>query len=156
MWFRWFVLLRLPISVVCLLGYAMALKAWNKLGMEGLGYLLIVFAYTSTRPVARIVALRVRNCRAEKTVLNLGRFAGSGVWHVQKRPASFYGRGGPKRPIFARISLTSSERGGRMPTYLCKKNPPMPLRSEQRVWRTPKEKKSASFWSKTRKTLGNL
>ena len=45
MWFRWFVLLRLSISVVCLLGYAMALKAWNKLGMEVLGYLLIVGAY---------------------------------------------------------------------------------------------------------------
>src|SRR5262245_37149184 len=45
MWVRWFVLLRLPISVVCLLGYAMTLKAWNKLGMEVFGYLLIVGAY---------------------------------------------------------------------------------------------------------------
>jgi len=31
MWFKVFVLLRMPISVGWLLGYAMALKAWNKL-----------------------------------------------------------------------------------------------------------------------------
>ena len=44
MWFKAFVLLRLPISVGCLLGYAMALKSWNKLDMEVFGYLLIVGA----------------------------------------------------------------------------------------------------------------
>jgi hypothetical protein len=59
MWFKVFVLLRLPISVSCLLGYAMALKAWNKLGMKVFGYLLIVGAYLFLA-VVTIMLFRLR------------------------------------------------------------------------------------------------
>ena len=34
MWFKLFVLLRLPISAVCLFGYATILHVWNESGME--------------------------------------------------------------------------------------------------------------------------
>jgi len=70
MWFKVFVLLRLPISVSCLLGYAMALKAWNKLGMEVLGYLLIVGAYLFLA-VATIMLFRLRKSALRLTWLLL-------------------------------------------------------------------------------------
>jgi len=45
MWFKVFALLRLPMSVVCLLGYATALSIWNKPGMDNPGGVLFVGVY---------------------------------------------------------------------------------------------------------------
>jgi hypothetical protein len=45
MWFKVFVLFRLPMSVVCLLGYATALSIWNKPGMDNPGGALFVGVY---------------------------------------------------------------------------------------------------------------
>src|SRR5215475_15393404 len=75
-----------------------------------------------------------RNCPAEVTVLNLGRFAHFGPGQCPETPQRFLWQASPETPHdfatphvflphFALISLTSRERRGRMPTYLCKKNP---------------------------------
>jgi len=45
MWFKVFVLLRLPLSVVCLLGYATTLSIWNKPGKDNPGAALFVGVY---------------------------------------------------------------------------------------------------------------
>ena len=45
MWFKVFVLLRLPLSVVCLLGYATALSIWNEPGNDNPGAALFVVVY---------------------------------------------------------------------------------------------------------------
>ena len=45
MWFKVFVLFRLPGSVFCLLGYATALSIWNKPGMDNPGVTLFVGVY---------------------------------------------------------------------------------------------------------------
>ena len=45
MWFKVFVLLRLPLSVVCLLGYATALSMWNEPGNDNPGAALFVVVY---------------------------------------------------------------------------------------------------------------
>ena len=45
MWFKVFVLFRLPMSIVCLLGYATALSIWNKPGMDNPGGALFVGVY---------------------------------------------------------------------------------------------------------------
>src|SRR5215510_3514870 len=45
MWFKVFVLLRLPLSVVCLLGYATALSIWNNPGKDNPGAALFVGVY---------------------------------------------------------------------------------------------------------------
>lgn len=45
MWFKVFVLLRLPMSVVCLLGYATALSIWNEPGKDYPGVTLFVGVY---------------------------------------------------------------------------------------------------------------
>lgn len=45
MWFKVFVLLRLPLSVVCLLGYATTLSIWNNPGKDNPGGALFVGAY---------------------------------------------------------------------------------------------------------------
>jgi hypothetical protein len=45
MWFKVFVLLRLPMSVVCLLGYATALSIWNEPGKDYPGVVLFVGVY---------------------------------------------------------------------------------------------------------------
>jgi hypothetical protein len=49
-----------------------------------------------------------RNYRAEMTALQCGHLAGKGVGNVPERPTDFCGRGVPKRPTFALISLTLS------------------------------------------------
>lgn|SRR5262249_35015927 len=56
MWFKVFVLLRLPVSVICLLGYGAALGAWGGTDMAFLGGvfgvgLYIFLAFTSMRLV---------------------------------------------------------------------------------------------------------
>jgi len=45
MWFKVFVLLRLPLSVVCLLGYATTLSIWNNPGKDNPGDALFVGVY---------------------------------------------------------------------------------------------------------------
>jgi len=45
MWFKVFVLLRLPLSVGCLLGYATALSIWNEPGNDNPGAALFVGVY---------------------------------------------------------------------------------------------------------------
>jgi hypothetical protein len=45
MWFKVFVLLRLPLSVVCLLGYATILSIWNNPGKDNPGAALFVGVY---------------------------------------------------------------------------------------------------------------
>jgi len=46
MWFKVFVLLRLPLSVVCLLGYAITLSIWNNPGKDNPGAALFVGVYS--------------------------------------------------------------------------------------------------------------
>ena len=45
MWFKVFVLLRLPMSVFCLLGYATMLSIWNEPGKEFPGVALFIGVY---------------------------------------------------------------------------------------------------------------
>jgi len=45
MWFKVFVLLRLPMSIICLLGYATTLSIWNEPGKDYPGVLLFVGVY---------------------------------------------------------------------------------------------------------------
>ena len=42
MWFKAFVLLRLPVSVICMLGYSFALSSWNDQSMGALGATFVV------------------------------------------------------------------------------------------------------------------
>jgi len=54
MWFKVFVLLRLPVSVICMLGYSFALGAWGGFDMAFLAGVLVVglyifIAYTSLK-----------------------------------------------------------------------------------------------------------
>src|SRR5262245_3161700 len=58
----------------------------RKRGWQTRGIVTVTLRKVSVQGLPRWRAMAVSNYRAEMTVLNAGRFAGSGVGHVQKRP----------------------------------------------------------------------
>ena len=65
MWFRVFVLLRLTVSVICLLGYSFALGAWGGPAMAFLGGVFVVGLYIF------LASTSMRLVRLRKGALNL-------------------------------------------------------------------------------------